>query len=661
MKAKHRIVIIVFVSISLMLTNRAQAQTGRSWNWTRWDVTISNINTSANTFHVSETQVINITQGQFRGGDRSVSLDRVTDITNITVRDDDTLLTKNDAISAFTCPDLTGNYCVFRISGNFLDIYYNFASRASVGDTHIIQIDYDVAGALRSYPGGDQLWWSPLASSRDYNVLASTVIVQMPTAHPAQQMTSYPSNWKVSLADNVVTFSSPGRIGPTDAPEIRIQYAHDPAMSAPPWQANYDREVAQTAQAESLNATLSLILGAIGLLVCISGPLLALILFLVRGRDPQPVVVPDYLAEPPSDTPPAVVSTLLDERPPQTAIMASLLDLAQRGYMVIEHPNELGMFFTGLVFHRAASQAPQPDATTAPETSAAAPQPQPSTKLRLYEESLLHSVFAGGDSIKMSDLVFRLPEIRGRIETNLYELVVREGYFKESPQNVRNSWRLLGGALLLGAIVLLVGAFIVLQHPVMVIPLLLGLAVTGIAFLITSRHMPAKTALGSQEAAKWRAFRKYLANIKTYTTVDQATQQFDRYLGYAVVFGLDKHWIETFTPVMTETPTWYHSTYRSGHGYNSHPVSLDGINPLGGSHGLSDDLNSMNDGLTHGLTAMSSGLTSMLNSSSGSSNKVSADTVWRVVGAVIQIGLEMWSGGGSGKGGSSGGGHAGGH
>src|ERR1700690_4153199 len=75
----------VAVALSIASVGNAYAQNSRSWVWQQWDVQISNINTKANSFHVSETQTINVTQGSFAGGDRSVALDRVSSISNVKV------------------------------------------------------------------------------------------------------------------------------------------------------------------------------------------------------------------------------------------------------------------------------------------------------------------------------------------------------------------------------------------------------------------------------------------------------------------------------------------------------------------------------------------------------------------------------------------------
>src|SRR5512142_3010765 len=89
MKPKNRILLVAVVGMLLLgLAGPADAQSNRSWNWTHWDVTISTVNTRQNSFHVVETQGIQVTEGSFAGGDRSVTFDQVTSIDNVVVTQD---------------------------------------------------------------------------------------------------------------------------------------------------------------------------------------------------------------------------------------------------------------------------------------------------------------------------------------------------------------------------------------------------------------------------------------------------------------------------------------------------------------------------------------------------------------------------------------------
>jgi hypothetical protein len=167
--------------------------------------------------------------------------------------------------------------------------------------------------------------------------------------------------------------------------------------------------------------------------------------------------------------------------------------------------------------------------------------------------------------------------------------------------------------------------------------------------------MPRKTRAGAEAAAKWNAFRRYLSSIERYEQVSEARGIFDRYLPYAVAFGLDQSWIRKFALVGAETPSWY-----NGNGGSPGPrrSSADDwpipgrtvVIPSGGSSsggGSGVDLPDLPD------------LPDLQKTSdrAGKSLQSSSDGFFALVGLAFEI-FSAFSGGG-GRGGSSGGGGGG--
>src|SRR4029079_14035782 len=83
------------------------------------------------------------------------------------------------------------------------------------------------------------------------------------------------------------------------------------------------------------------------------------------------------------------------------------------------------------------------------------------------------------------------------------------------------------------------------------------LFILSFALMYLARYMPRKTPKGSEAAARWNAFRRYLEHIEKYTNVAESKEQFEKYLPYAVAFGIDKTWVEKFARVNTPAPRWY--------------------------------------------------------------------------------------------------------
>ncbi len=616
---------LVAVSLLLMLLGGQVARgaaDNRSLYWERWDTTIDNIVTQSNQFDVTETYVIVVETGPYRFGYREIPMNRLTGISNVQVAED------NAAFSP-GCNSAAGTYCA-RVSGSNYRIDYYFASPAQSGDRRTIDIKYTVSGALRSYSGGDQLYWSALATDRAFPVLASTVIVKMPEGRPAQVIASYPE-WPYTTAGNTLTWTSPGSLGTGGNVEVRVQYPHDPQMVVPSWQPGFDRE-------RQLGPILGLCGLAFGALLALAGPVFIYIQYAKHGRDPEVVVVPEYLSEPPSDEAPGVVGTLVDESADMQDIMATLIDLARRGYLVIEQSQAggIGGLFTHteFTFHRTDKNA---------------------SDLRYNYEKTLYTAFFpyGSDSTTLSSLRNKFYTNIPTIKKGLYDVVVKNGYFPRSPDTTRNMWIGIGIGILVLAGVVGYGAYKLLAYlSILTVAPAFGLGITGLATVITASFMPAKTLKGAQDAAKWNAFRNYLKNITKYADIKQATDQFERYIGYAVAFSIDQQWTRQFASVLTSMPTWYYPTYLGGPwggGYHQHgPMIMGGGMPSGGMNiGGPGSLNDMSQSMANGLNAMSSGLTQMLNDASSAMTSHPSSSGGG------------FSGGGGGGGGGSGGGGAG--
>ena len=127
---------------------------------------------------------------------------------------------------------------------------------------------------------------------------------------------------------------------------------------------------------------------------------------------------------------PGEVGTLADERVDPIDVTASVIDLAVRNHVRIEQ------------LPRATQFAPTDWALTRRESSAA---------LLPYEKSLLDAIApASGVSRKLSELGPDLSAAVPTIQAELYDEVVRKGWFSARPDATRNKWARLGWIALVG-------------------------------------------------------------------------------------------------------------------------------------------------------------------------------------------------------------------
>jgi hypothetical protein len=83
-----------------------------------------------------------------------------------------------------------------------------------------------------------------------------------------------------------------------------------------------------------------------------------------------------------------------------------------------------------------------------------------------------------------------------------------------------------------------------------------GLALAGLMLMVVSRWMPQRTTLGIEEAARWRAFRRYLKNLKQFGDLEAAQAVLDRYFPYAVALDVAEIVLREAEEMDAYVPIW---------------------------------------------------------------------------------------------------------
>lgn len=641
----RRIVIVVLMALGLLATHTALSAQARSVFWRRWDVVIDNVDTTNNQFTVTEIYDLNFS-GRFTFGSAVIPYRNLEDVQNIQVLDNGKPLRSSCA------GQQAGTFCASR-SDDELSITYYFTEPVTNSSRHI-ELSYDVIGALRIYADGDQLWWDAIPEEHyGFSIGSSTITVNLPEGYVPREgvdpVVTYGAPSDIQVNGSNVVATATREISKNESLSIRVQYPHDPNARIARWQASFDQ---QRAFEETVQPLLTVGLLAISLLIGVGGSLFIFTRWQTKGRDPKVGPVPTFLTEPPSELSPAVVGSLLDEQVDLRDIMSTLIDLAQRKYLVIEETQTEGLFGIGRTSEFTFKRT---DKFT--------------SDLRPFEQRLINKVF--GSNLERSLNAMRntfytaIPQLQG----DLYEELVSEGLFATNPSTTRSKWAAIGGLLLIGAVVagfVLLGALESVSAALLCLPLSIGLV--GFITLTIGQAMPAKTYKGAEEAAKWRAFEEYLRNLEKYQGLEEATAHFDDFLPYAVAFGLDRSWIQRFKQVeYVPVPPWYFPTYLGGpygRGYipgtalprMSGNGGLPGELARAGEGGLS--LDTMSGNLSAGLESISNGLSTMMESAS----RVMTSRPQQASGGSSgswRSGGSSWSGGGFSGGGGSGGGSRG--
>ncbi|MGD8998748.1 MAG: DUF2207 domain-containing protein, partial [Anaerolineae bacterium] len=327
---KHiRWILLPLLVVGLALTTTAHAQT-QTLHWERFDVNITVLENGD--FVVEEIQEIAFTSGQFRFGYRNIPMDRLEDITDVEVQEGNRQYE----------PGYGGDY-TYRTSIDDDDFVIRWDFPYTSNSSHEFVLRYTVRGGLRYYEGGDQVYWKAVYADRSFPVYGSTVTVGLPDEAEAGPVAAYGTDASISgERTSTVVFEAQETIDPGQEFEVRVQFPHGIVQGAKPnWQAAYDR---QADWEENYQDLANLGLGALGALFLVGGPLSLLLLWYLRGRDPEVSLPAEYLPQPPSDDPPGIAGTLVDEKADMQDIIATLVDLARRGYLTIEEKEESSFF-----------------------------------------------------------------------------------------------------------------------------------------------------------------------------------------------------------------------------------------------------------------------------------------------------------------------------
>lgn len=248
------------------------------------------------------------------------------------------------------------------------------------------------------------------------------------------------------------------------------------------------------------------------------------------------------------DLSPAEVGTLIDERCDMHDIVATLLDLAGRGLLKIKQLNREDPY---------GFDEPSYQLVRLKSTAGAG---QKKVSLTRFEEIFLSGIFEKDgqavDSVFLSDLKFNFQSRVPDIKEDIYERLVRNGFFQTNPHEERKVYYSLAFVLLaVGALILFLAAEV---HSV--IAWALGLLLSACMAAASAPYMPSRSNLGCQ---KVREIHELVEFIRTASVEDveklenEPEEVFSHTLPYAMVLGMEDRFAALFSSLLKRPPSWY--------------------------------------------------------------------------------------------------------
>ncbi len=562
--------LLIFLAtlLSLFITVPAFAQT-KVYYWENFDVQVSVQEDGS--LLVTEQQTLNFSGDAFTFGYRDIPINsngRNDGITDISVREGDIVYQESDSQTQYTFQTLT--------SSDLLTIRWYFPPATG---THVYTISYRVLGGVKTEPSGNQVYWNAMPANLGASIYSGRVLMLVPEGVEILATTAsvggienagISTEISPDTRQALFTLTEPRPSGKDVETGVRFPVDQLP-VPTPDWQ-----------RSEQARDAFSLLLLLASIMFLVIGPTVILLWWYLQGRDPElRTPAPAYLSEPPDDTPPAVAGTLVDEQATIQDISSTLIDLAHRGYLTMtEEKSDFEFTRTG----------------------------KSTADLKPFERKTFDAVFGKSESKSLNSMKYKVASKLSEIRRDLYKELVSAGYFVSAPDTTRSRYGWVGGLLLAGAVGAFFCGFSVMNVTVgTAICPAFALGIFGATIMFVGRHMPRKTQKGAEAAANWMAFKKYLEEIERYGNLANSGEIFERYLAYAVAFGIERSWIRKFSKTPgTPIPSWYHPVF----------IPVAGRQAGGGSAsgGGMPSLEGMSGGLTGGLESMSSGLTRMLSS-----------------------------------------------
>jgi len=260
-----------------------------------------------------------------------------------------------------------------------------------------------------------------------------------------------------------------------------------------------------------------------------------------KGRDPDPgrSIAPMY--EPPPGMTPAEAGTLIDDKTDPRDITCMLVDLAVRGYLKIEEVTDttlLVFHHQDYIFHLLKMRDQWENLTP-------------------FERVMLENVFLVGNDTRLSSLKNRFYTVLPTIRQNIMAALRNKGMYLLDPDSA-NGYS-IGGALV-SVTPFLLAQFTGLKSVFSASLLVVGcILISAMIWWLFARQMSALTLKGTQTRVAVLGFQEFMDRVDADRIKRMPPDTFEKYLPFAMAFGVEHHWAQAFSGIIQNPPTWYAS------------------------------------------------------------------------------------------------------
>ena len=403
-----------------------------------------------------------------------------------------------------------------------------------------IQLHYKVRNGLKFFEDHDELYWNVTGDEWDVPVGNASAQILLPPGVTGVRTNEFTGSYG-SRAQNAEVTSSENTV---DVSMLRPLSFHEGLTVVVGWDKGFVKEPGTTDQISQFLAS--------NWPIFLPIPVFLIMFWLraTRGTDPRvgPVAV-QYA--PPEGMSPAEAGTLVDESAAMRDITATIVDLAVRGYIVIEEKESSQMM--GLlhnkdyVFHLKKG---------AKEWAG----------LKSHELVLLSGIFSNGAlaDVELSSLQNEFYKNLPGIKTSIFDELMEHGYFQHRPDYVRSAF--VGGGIALGVLFFFLGNAMSQKMGMAPAPFFVAAILSAGIIIGFGWFMPARTVDGAKALAGVLGFEDFLSHVEAgrMDRLSQTPETFEKFLPYAMALGVEKKWVGAFQNIYSQPPSWYQGGYYNG-------------------------------------------------------------------------------------------------
>lgn len=398
--------------------------------------------------------------------------------------------------------------------------------------TRTVVLRYRASNALRFFDEHDELYWNVTGDEWEETIEAATATITLPTGVEGVRAIAFNGVYGSTDQDALVTM---------DGGTVRIEMPHalgfrEGMTAVVGWNPLVPRPTAS-------DKTLGFLGNNWPLFLPIPVFFLMWTLWRRKGRDPDelPIVV---RYQPPEGMTPGEAGVLMDNSADMRDITATLVDLAVKGHLRIEERKKdrfLGMWQTDEIALLRESGGAEP--------------------LARHEQRVLDGVFRGVTEVELADLENEFYTELPKIKTDLFDQLKTKGHYQSRPDSVQGAW--VGGGVVLGFAIGIGGSVLGSIWLMTPVPFILAGILCGLIVVAFGVFMPARTVKGARTREQLLGFEEFLRRVEKerYQEVKLTPEMFEKFLPYAMAFGVEKKWAKAFEGLAMEPPRWYGGTH----------------------------------------------------------------------------------------------------